>query len=67
MPDVSHMCSQKYNDHPRDPNFVAVVVRCSEVGLCYKNSNWDSKMVVAEGKWSLAQVVCLRLLMPYLS
>ncbi len=26
---------------------------CSEVGLCYKNLNWDSKIVVAVGRWSL--------------
>jgi hypothetical protein len=48
-----------YNDHPRDPKFVAVVDsgRCSELGLCYKNLNWDSKMVVAVGRWSLPQVL----------
>ncbi len=27
--------------------------RCSEVGLCYEVSNWDFKMVVAVGNWSL--------------
>ncbi len=27
--------------------------RCSVVGLCYKDSNWDSKVVVAVGRWSL--------------
>ena len=30
--------------------------RCSEVALCYENWKWDSKMVVAVGRWSLAQV-----------
>ncbi len=45
-----------YNDHPRDPKFMAVVDRWSlysEVGLCYEVSNWDFKMVVAVGRWSL--------------
>jgi hypothetical protein len=27
--------------------------RCSEVGLCYYDLNWDSKMAVAVGRWSL--------------
>ncbi len=27
--------------------------RCSEVGLCYKNLNWGSKMVVVVGRWLL--------------
>jgi hypothetical protein len=27
--------------------------RCSKVGFCYEDSNWDSKMVVAVGGWSL--------------
>jgi hypothetical protein len=26
---------------------------CKEVGLCYKNWNWDSKIVVAMDRWSL--------------
>jgi hypothetical protein len=30
--------------------------RCSEIGFCYKDANLDSKIVVAVGRWSLAQV-----------
>jgi hypothetical protein len=26
---------------------------CSEVVLCYKDLNWNAKMVVAVGRWSL--------------
>ncbi len=29
--------------------------RCSEVVSCYKDSNWDSKRVVAVDRWSLAK------------
>ncbi len=47
-----------YNDHPRDSKFVALLTggHSSEVGLCYKDLNWDSEIVVAVGRWSLAQV-----------
>ncbi len=31
--------------------------RCSEVFLCYKDSNLDDQMVVVIGKWSLTQVI----------
>jgi hypothetical protein len=48
------------NDHPRIPKFVAVVDRWSffrgRFMLCYKDLNWDTKIVVAVGRWSLAQV-----------
>ncbi len=27
--------------------------RCSEVGLCYEDQNWGSKMAVSVGRWSL--------------
>ncbi len=27
--------------------------RCSEVGLCYEDSNWECKMMVFIGRWSL--------------
>jgi hypothetical protein len=27
--------------------------RCSQEGLCYKNLNWDSKIVFTVGRWSL--------------
>ncbi len=42
-----------YNGHPRDPKFV--VDRWS-LFRGYKILNWDFKMVVAEGRWSLTQV-----------
>jgi hypothetical protein len=28
--------------------------RCSVVGLCYEDSNWDSELVFVAGMWSLA-------------
>jgi len=31
---------------------------CKEVGLCYKNWNWDSKIVVAMDRWSLFRCDC---------
>ncbi len=44
-----------YNDHhhPLNPKFVAVI---DIVALCYEDLNWDSKMVVVVGSWSLAKV-----------
>ena len=52
-----------YNDHPWDPNIVAVVDRWSlfRGHLFYKKSKWDLKsgrcrQVVAIWGWSLAQV-----------
>ncbi len=35
----------KYNDHTRDPK-LPTSGRCSEVAVCYEDSNWDSKLVV---------------------
>jgi hypothetical protein len=37
----------------RPPSGLNSCGRCTEVPLCYKNSNWESKMVVFEGRWSL--------------
>jgi hypothetical protein len=39
----------------RTPNLWLLLTggRCSEVGLCYKESNWDSKRIVAVSRWSL--------------
>ncbi len=53
---VKHM----YNDHPRDPKFVAVVDKWSlfRGPLCYKDSNRDSKTVVNAGWSSLYGVGC---------
>jgi hypothetical protein len=47
-----------YNDHPWDPNIVAVVDRWSlyRGHLCNKSPNWDLKMLVVIDRWSLAQV-----------
>jgi hypothetical protein len=44
-----------YNDHPQDPNIVAVVERWSLFGghLCYKRSNWDLIIVAVVDNWSL--------------
>ncbi len=37
------------------PNFWPLLTggRCLEVGLCCRDSNWDYKMMVAVGTWSL--------------
>ncbi len=46
-----------HNDHPEDPNIVAVVDRWSLfrglVHICSKNSIWDLKMGVVIDRWSL--------------
>jgi hypothetical protein len=52
---ISDTVKPVYNNHFRDYKFVAVLTggRCSKVGLCYKDLNRDSKMVVSVGRWSL--------------
>jgi hypothetical protein len=54
--DSAHTVKLEYIDHPRDPNLWPLLTggRCSEVAVCYNDSNWDSKMVVVVGRWSLA-------------
>ncbi len=49
----SNLCS---TTTPETPNLLLTGGRCSEVDLCYKDISWDSKMVVAIDRWSLAQV-----------
>jgi hypothetical protein len=46
------------NDRPGDPKFIAPLLTgsCSEVGICYKDLNWDYKIIVAVGCWSLFKV-----------
>ncbi len=46
----SQTCVQRLPSGPQ------ICGRCSGVGLCYKETNWDTRMMVFVDRWSLAQV-----------
>ncbi len=57
-PFLSAYCNCMYTINLGIPNSWPLVNggRWSQVSLCYTDLNWDSKMVVALGRWSFIQV-----------